>query len=174
MADIQTQQSHHKNRGTTSKKLSTKIDLTPMVDLGFLLIAFFMFTTTLNTPKITGLIMPADNAGKPPPQAAFDKTLQLVLAGNNKIICYNGDDINAASVIDYSTTGLRNIILQKQKLMQQKFKRSDDMVLFIKPTNQSNYKNLLAVMDEVAINRIGTYFIVDVSAMDVVISRQIL
>ena len=54
MAEMQTSQGGGKKKGSKvrGKKMSTRVDLTPMVDLAFLLLTFFMMTTTFNKPKV--------------------------------------------------------------------------------------------------------------------------
>ena len=90
MAEIQTENS--KKRGIVQfKKLSTRVDLTPMVDLGFLMITFFVFTTALSKPTALGLNLPADPKNiKDFTDAPESKTLTLLLSGNEKLIYYQG------------------------------------------------------------------------------------
>ena len=70
MAEINTSGTHSKRGGIRSKKLSTRVDLTPMVDLGFLLITFFIFTTTMQQSNAMKLIVPDDRDVKNPTTTA--------------------------------------------------------------------------------------------------------
>jgi biopolymer transport protein ExbD len=103
-----------------NKKRILRIDMTPMVDLGFLLITFFVFTTTMLTPKATDLFMPKDDITHPQP-LPNSLALSLLLDDNNKIYYYNGDFKDAANAnkiyeTDYSTyEGIGKVIRQKQK-----------------------------------------------------------
>src|SRR5438128_9612542 len=81
---------HKKGPGVKkSKKLSTKVDLTPMVDLGFLLITFFIFTTTMSTPKATDLFMPKES--KDSTQVGLSSALTVIPIRDNKIFYYHGE-----------------------------------------------------------------------------------
>lgn len=85
MAEIST--SDNNSKKTRSHKSSTKIDMTPMVDLGFLLITFFMLTTTLAKPVIMQLNMP-EKDGELSSQVRCSESLTVVLDEQNKVFYY--------------------------------------------------------------------------------------
>jgi biopolymer transport protein ExbD len=102
-----------------SKKLSTRIDFTPMVDLGFLLITFFMLTTTLSKPQIMRVVMPSkDKPKEQVTEAPADATITVILSRNDRIYYYYGfgDEETGAlkvEVTDFSDDGIRKILLEK-------------------------------------------------------------
>src|SRR6202041_3220392 len=84
---------HKKGPGVKKgKKLSTRIDLTPMVDLGFLLITFFMYTTTLAKPKTMEINMPFKdpNVLEPPNKVKSSTALTVLLSKDHRIFYYEG------------------------------------------------------------------------------------
>jgi biopolymer transport protein ExbD len=152
-----------------NKKQIIRIDMTPMVDLGFLLITFFVFTTTMSIPKATDLFMPKDDTTHPQP-LPNSLALSLLLDDNNKIYYYNGD-FNEAAIANkifetsYSTyDGIGKIIRQKQKDIDASGKFVDGrkgLMLLIKPTSKSSYKNVVDALDEAVINEVRKYAIVE-------------
>ena len=152
-----------------NKKQIIRIDMTPIVDLGFLLITFFVFTTTMSTPKATDLFMPKDDTNHPQP-LPNSLALSLLLDDNNKVYYYNGDFNEAASAnkiyeTNYSTfEGIGKIIRQKQKDIDASGKFADGrkgLMLLIKPTSGSVYKNVIDALDEAVINDVKKYAIVE-------------
>lgn len=144
------------NRGNRS----TRVDLTPMVDLGFLLITFFIFTTTISNPTAMKMNLPADNVDNNPPEAGAEKTLQIVLEGNNQVSYFTGDDSLHKQTVGYDAgTGLRHIIQEKQRQVAAKYGKADEIVVLIKPTDQSTYRNVVDAMDEMLINNITRYML---------------
>ena len=143
--------------------------MTPMVDLGFLLITFFIFTTTMFESKAMKLFMPTDK-GKS--ELGESKALTVMLAQNNKVYAYPGkfeDAVKQNKIIltNYDESfGIGNLIRLKQEQLQQTDKKEgrDGLVFLIKPTAQSSYKNVVDALDETIINGVKKYMVLDPSA----------
>lgn len=162
MAEIQQKENRNKRGGIQSKKLSTRVDLTPMVDLGFLLITFFIFTTTMTQPNGLGLVVSADPEDNDADVTAESKTLSLVLGGNDVIHYYEGMDPATSKPTHYAVGGLRAVIRQKLRQVKQRSGKNDAVVL-IKPTDLATYRNVVAVLDEMRINDVRKYVLMDAS-----------
>ena len=151
---------HKKGPGVKkSKKLSTRVDLTPMVDLGFLLITFFIFTTTMSRPRAMRLILPKDAPLKDQQPVANSAVITLLLAKNDQVYYYEGDDPKQMKGSDFR--GIRDIILDK--------KRRTDTSLFeviLKPSKDATYKNAVAVLDEMTIDDVHHYAMVDITPVE--------
>jgi biopolymer transport protein ExbD len=155
---------HKKGPGVKkSKKLSTRVDLTPMVDLGFLLITFFIFTTTMSQPTAMKLFLPKDTE-KPEEQNKVKESgaLTLMLGNENNIFYYEGqlapDGSNFKST---SFKEIRKIIIDKKRSTD-----PEDFVVVIKPSPQSTYKNTVDMLDEMTINDVKRYALVDISDVE--------
>jgi len=155
---------HKKGPGVKkSKKLSTRVDLTPMVDLGFLLITFFIFTTTMSQPTAMKLYLPKDT-DKPEEQNKVKASgaLTLLLGKNDQVYYYEGELAPDASNFKSSNFGeIRKVIIDKKRSTDEK-----DFVVVIKPDNDATYKNTVDILDEMTINDIKRYAMVDISPVE--------
>jgi hypothetical protein len=139
-----------------------------MVDLGFLLITFFIFTYHISTPKTMKLFMPADGSGTTVGESA---ALTVIPLANNKIFYYHGKLPEALASGSYGYTnyslkdGLGDIIRAKQLEMDRvKAGNRKDMMLIIKPAEGSKFENMINTLDEVMINEVPHYAIVAINA----------
>jgi biopolymer transport protein ExbD len=152
------------------KKLSTKVDLTPMVDLSFLLITFFIVTTTWCKPKIAKLYLPANGTGT---EVGRNAALTILAGKDNKIFYYQGNLQDALrdglfGITSYSfKNGIGEIIRQKQLAMDKTYKGGrKELTLLIKPSADASYQNVVALLDETIINVVSKYALVDISDDD--------
>jgi biopolymer transport protein ExbD len=171
---------HKKGGKVRSKKMSTRIDFTPMVDLGFLLITFFMLTTTLAKPQIMALVMPEKDVKTEEKEPVKEsKVLTLILGKDDKVYYYEGITEPKLDSTDFSAEGVRRVILDKQVKVKgmfgeeeyEDFKTKEKRMgsylnVLIKPTKDSKYKNLVDVLDEMAITKVRYYVILDVSKVE--------
>lgn len=164
MAEIQSNNSNKKKRGFyTGKKLSTRIDLTPMVDLGFLLITFFIFTSALAKPTAMKLVMPDDSSVSDPINSSENKTLTLIVGKEDKLFYYPG--IFKGEVKEISFKELRNVIMGKKKQVLEKY-GSSNLIILIKVSDEAKFKNIVDSLDEMIINSVSTYMLLEPEAKE--------
>jgi len=200
MAQIEESDSGHgkgKGKGKVrAKKQATNIDFTPMVDLGFLLITFFMLTTTLSKPQTMEINMPAKEDVPEDERTKFpeSQTMTLILGEKNQVYHYIGIKDPILDSTDYGPNGIRKVLLTENKkrnptvdsiaiykrmLENHKISKDDfrkhltrikaakaGLIVVIKAMDKSNYKNLVDILDEMAITNIGRYAVVDISEQD--------
>lgn len=195
---------HKKGGKRRAKKQSTKIDMTPMVDLAFLLLTFFVLTSTFSKPKSMELTFPVEPPPGSPPPPAIKNGITFLLSGDDKIFYYEGefrataDDKGPATELkelNFSQESLHNYLAEKNKWAQDEIKKLDDQfkskqladtthkrmvkevkanklapTILIKTDDKATYKNVIDVIDELNINLIGKYVVVDImkSELDLV------
>jgi biopolymer transport protein ExbD len=176
---------HKKGPGVKkAKKLSTRVDMTPMVDLGFLLITFFIFTTTMSTPSTMGLIMPKDEKNEDKQnEAKASGALTLMLGKDDQIYYYPGELLPDGS--NFASTNFKEVrkVIQDRKaevmrthvhntLCQEIWSKNNndrnscrdrDLVVVIKPNTEASYKNTVDILDEMTINDVKRYALVDIT-----------
>lgn len=160
MAEISQGGGGKKDSKIRSKKTSTKIDMTPMVDLAFLLLTFFVMTTTLNKPQTMEITMPEKVKKEDhPPMVNEKKVLTLILGEKDKIYWYVGITDPKLELSNYSQDGVRKLLIEKKAEIK-------EMVVLIKPSDESKYKNMVDIMDEMNITNIERFALVDITPVD--------
>jgi biopolymer transport protein ExbD len=137
------------------------IDMTPMVDLGFLLITFFIFTTRIEDPKALKYNEPAK--GEPMPvKCTTTVTLQLQSADSvGYIECANGRELPVKYMKLGTNGGLRKALAEKQKSVRAFTGDARDLFVIIRPQPDCNYQALIDIIDEMTINEVTRYTIIE-------------
>ena len=149
---------HKKGPGVKKgKKLSTRVDLTPMVDLGFLLITFFIFTTTMSQPTAMKLFLPKD-VDKPEEQNKLKESAALTLMPSKANMVYYYEGLDPSKLQSSTFKGIRDIVLDKKRRTDPK-----DFMVILKPTKDATYKNTVDILDEMTIDAVKRYALVDIT-----------
>lgn len=160
---------HKKGGKVRSKKASTRVDMTPMVDLGFLLITFFILATTLSKPSAMTLNVPdkQDKQVETEPLKA-SKVLTLYLGKNNTVHALDGvapdDETAKAKMKDVSFGPDLRALITASRARINAANPTDDggaFVCVIKPLKNSTYKNMVDALDEMSITKTKRYALVD-------------
>ncbi|MEO7446258.1 MAG: biopolymer transporter ExbD [Ferruginibacter sp.] len=164
MAEIQTG-STHKNRGTQMQKKPGRVDLTPMVDLGFLLLSFFVFTSAMQQPKVLAMIEPYD---KMPINDKLCNSCVLTVIPDSagKIFYYEGQSKHGIlNFTGFYNGGIRKIFREKHKAIMDHSPVKSFFVI-IKPTTDCDFKSVIALHDECTIAGVTRYYMSEPDASD--------
>jgi len=174
-----------------AKKLSTRVDMTPMVDLGFLLITFFVFTATMSSPTTLDLNMPKDiKKQEDQTEVKESSVLTIMLGKADQVYYYEGKLVVDATGNNFKQTtfkGIRDIIVNKKKEVMDRYFQSPnpeceakakaegkpvsncadkDFVVIIKPSDDATYRNTVDILDEMTINQVRTYAMVKIADVE--------
>lgn len=168
MATIESAASPRRGKGVTiMMRKSTTVDLTPMVDLGFLLITFFVLTTSMTKPKVLPLIEPNDS-GLVNSKVCNSCALTLIPTAGRVIYYYEGmlqspTDLHTTT---FDASGLRTLLLRKRQVLASLPEKDKTLQLIVKPGDDCSMQDFTDIVDEVLINDIKIYFIAEPDALD--------
>lgn len=187
-----------------SKRHSTHIDMTPMVDLACLLLTFFMLTTAFSKAKVMEIVLPEKDENpqeiKDKPQVDSSRALNIILIGDDKVLWYKGlanpakPPLPKMHLTDFSDDGIRKVLLARNKELftkieqmnqdvitgkiemprdsidaqRKRFMRADKQgpVVLIKANENVKYKNVVDILDEMAISNIALYALIDINDVE--------
>ncbi|WP_448701482.1 ExbD/TolR family protein [Mucilaginibacter sp. AW1-3] len=157
---------------TPRKKLNARVDLTAMVDLAFLLITFFMLTTSLQKPKMFNLAVPdnSEPGGLPVPAS---RSMTIDIGKDGKVLSFRGmpdQPLTEPKVTSDGNKGIGIAIIEMKKLIESSTNK--DMIVLVKASDHSVYNNLVNVLDEMSIAGIERYAVTDIQPKDVDMLKQ--
>jgi biopolymer transport protein ExbD len=146
----------------SNDKKAPFVDMTPMVDLGFLLITFFMLASTFSKQKMINMLSPTEGGQTP---AKCSKTLTVLITDNNKIKYFDCPESGKADSMDYSSRGLRDILLKRQQEVAARWGNKNELVVLLKAMPKASYNQLVSAIDEMQITQ-SAFTIIDVDKVD--------
>lgn len=160
------------SREGSKKHRNICIDMTPMVDLGFLLITFFIFTSSLTESKAMTFYMPKEG----PPQKVSNKNVLTVIVDETfSLVVYEGDWQTAVSskkiiTTGYGSSGIGKLINDKKARIK-KEDPTDQLFVVIKPLETAEYRNVINTLDEMEIYEVPSYSITEPTKEEILYVR---
>jgi len=143
-----------------------RIDLTPMVDLGFLLITFFMYTTVLAKPNTIDINMPS-NEKTDEHLIPAESTITLIPVKGHMVVYYEGILENKGQLKECFVDNIRDVLLRKKKqviaLPANYSRAAHKLFVLIKPDDGCKYGDMVQLLDEMNITGVPNYTLMDIS-----------
>lgn len=164
MAEIQQQAAGGRSGKRRAKKMSTRIDMTPMVDLAFLLLTFFMLTTTFARPYTMELNMPVKS--REPTKVKASESLTILLGKNHRVHYFNGLNLGqdgpppALQTTAFGPDGIRRVLRARQR------QQPGRLVVLIKASPEAKYQDMVDILDEMNSSHQQKYALVKITQDD--------
>ncbi len=164
MADVTQSSSSHGKRAGPLRKTSSRVDMTAMVDVAFLLLTFFVLTATIQSDRLIETVLPPPCDGCTQ-KVAEEKVLTLILDRDNQLFYYTGEADAAVKQTDYGSNGLRTVLFDHLNrypnpcISDDHRKNCWDPIFVIKARQQSRYGNFVNLIDELSITQAKKYVI---------------
>lgn len=163
MAEVIAQE---KQGGSKQRKKMIRVDMTPMVDLGFLLITFFMFTTNFTKPNVMDLGLPGKSSNPPTNVVDVNNQITFILGKDNRVFYHQKtkEDLNKSNLkeTDFSGINITKIISKAYNNAREK----ENFTIIIEPTDDANYKNFVDILDNIAISKKERYGVTDIKSWE--------
>lgn len=168
-------------KGRKGKKMP-RIDMTPLVDLGFLLLTFFILTTTMSTPTTMPVVVPPKIKEKDkdivdPPKIQESRLMTILLGKEDRIYYYIGSGQDEKKPPEMQLTGfsktgkgIRQAIINQIKAVRNNpliAEKDKSLMILIKPLDESRYKNMVDILDEMNILQQKNYALVPPSPVEI-------
>lgn len=161
MADVEIKSKKGRHAVSCMAKKIIRVDLTPMVDLGFLLITFFVFTTTMAKATVMDITTPVD---APPGNPVCNSCALTVLLDKDNAVYYYAGAFDETNVIRSEFSSVREVIQQHKRALENAGRNQTEFSLIIKSSDSSRFRNFVDITDEVTINDIKHYYIDELTA----------
>lgn len=155
MAEIQIKE--QSNGKKTQNKKPIRVDMTPMVDLGFLLITFFMFTTNFSKPNAINFSNPPKNPRHVENYIDYRNSIVFIIGKDGKVFYYQADkkDLNDNSLKEVSFDKAQ--VAKTIESAKAKAPKKEIFTVIIKPADDSQYKTMVDMLDEMTITKSELY-----------------
>ena len=147
MAEVQ-QKDNGGGKGK-QKKMTIRVDFTPMVDMNMLLITFFMLCTSLSKPQTMEIRMPSNDKSiteEDQTKVKASRAITLILGGDDRVFYYTGEpnyeDYTSLKETSYGANGLRAVLLQKNAVAVNKVRELKQQKLDLKITDDEFKKQV--------------------------------
>lgn len=149
-------------QGRKNVKANITMDMNSMVDMAFLLLTFFMMTTTMVKPKVIELVMPLEDNPEIQNERQVireSRALSVLPLPDNKLAVYQGMSDARPQLIPYGKDGIRSYLVGF-------LQKVDNPIILLKPHPNSSFENLIDLLDDIAITGHKRYTILDFDEAD--------